>query len=642
MKLEILDNILILILGFAIVAAASGNIAKIFLKFKLPLITGFLFIGILSGPYVAGLITKEHTHELLFLNDIALAFIAFAAGAELYLKELRGRFKTISWMTFGQLAVTFVFSSIIVFYIADYIPFMKEMDRNSKIAVSILVGTIFVARSPASAIAIINELRAKGPFTQTAIGVTVIKDVLVIILFTICFSLAGTLISGAEFKFTTIFILFIELIFSIVFGLLAGKLIAFFISFNLYGSLKTIIVLAIGWGIYGFAYLLGKLSMSKLGFHFYVEPLLISIIAGFFTINYTKHRQEFIKVIEVTGPIIYIMFFTLTGASISLDVLEHYWFIAIILFSIRLITMIIGSFIGTWAAGESGLFMRIGWMPYVTQAGVALGLVTVVAAAFPKWGEEFETILIAVIVLTQILGPPFFKWSITRMGESHAKAETPGFDGVREALIFGLEDQSLSLAKTLQEHDWKVKIATMRDDIREDSYPGYDIVKIKNYSLETFQQLEATKAEAIVAMQTDIENLKICEIAYEHCGTKDLIVRLHEQSNFEEFQKLGALIVEPSTSMVNLLFHFVRSPIATSILLGMESQKDAVDLEVVNPDIIGMALRDLRLPTDVLILSVKRGGNTVISHGYTRLRLGDQVTIVGSEESIEKVRLKFE
>ncbi|RLD84028.1 MAG: hypothetical protein DRJ07_05625, partial [Bacteroidetes bacterium] len=37
-------------------------------------------------------------------------------------------------MTFGQLVVTFVLSSIIVFYIADYIPFMKEMDRNGKIA----------------------------------------------------------------------------------------------------------------------------------------------------------------------------------------------------------------------------------------------------------------------------------------------------------------------------------------------------------------------------------------------------------------------------------------------------------------------------------------------------------------------------
>lgn len=637
-----MEKIFIILIGFAIVAAASGNIAKVFLKFKLPLITGFLFVGIVAGPYVAGLITKESTHKLLFMNDISLAFIAFAAGSELYLKELRGRFKTIGWMTFGQLVVTFVLSSIIVFYIADYIPFMKEMGRNGKIAVSILTGTIFVARSPASAIAIINELRAKGPFTQTAIGVTVIKDVLVIILFTICFSLAGTLISGDEFKLASVFILTIELVLSLLFGILAGKLIGFSISFNLYYYLKPLLVLAIGWGIYGFTHFFGEISLAQLGFHFYVEPLLISIIAGFYITNYTKHRQEFVKVLEDTGPLIYIMFFTLTGASISLEVLANYWFIAIVLFSIRLTTMIIGSLLGASAAGESGLFMRIGWMPYVTQAGVGLGLVTVVAAAFPEWGLEFETILISVIILNQIMGPPFFKWAITIMGESHKKAETKVFDGVHEALIFGLEDQSLSLAKTLMEHGWKVKIATMRDDINRKRFENYDIVTIKNYSLETFQFLKATKAEAIIAMQTDIENLKICEIAYENCGTKDLIVRLHEHSNFEEFQKLGALIVEPSTSIVNLLFHFVRSPIATSILLGMEGHKDAQDIEVASTDIQGLALRDLRLPTDILVLSVKRGGNTVISHGYTRLRLGDLVTVVGSEESIEKVRLKFQ
>ncbi len=58
---------------------------------------------------------------------------------------------------------------------------MSEMDTSSKIAVSILFGTIFVARSPSSAIAVINEMRANGPFTKTVMGVTVLKDVLVII-----------------------------------------------------------------------------------------------------------------------------------------------------------------------------------------------------------------------------------------------------------------------------------------------------------------------------------------------------------------------------------------------------------------------------------------------------------------------------
>ena len=59
-------------------------------------------------------------------------------------------------------------------------------------------------------------------------------------------------------------------------------------------------------------------------------------------------------------------------------------------------------------------------------------------------------------------------------------------------------------------------------------------------------------------------------------------------------------------------------------------------------NLFGVALRNLRLPLDVLILSVKRNGNMIITHGYTRLRKGDVLTIVGSLESLEKVSLQFE
>ena len=56
----------------------------------------------------------------------------------------------------------------------------------------------------------------------------------------------------------------------------------------------------------------------------------------------------------------------------------------------------------------------------------------------------------------------------------------------------------------------------------------------------------------------------------------------------------------------------------------------------------GVSLRALRLPSDIIILSVKRKDQMLISHGYTRLRIGDIVTMVGSLESLENTRLRFE
>jgi len=94
--------------------------------------------------------------------------------------------------------------------------------------------------------------------------------------------------------------------------------------------------------------------------------------------------------------------------------------------------------------------------------------------------------------------------------------------------------------------------------------------------------------------------------------------------------------------MVGLLDHLVRAPMATTMLLGMDEDHDTEDIEVLDRSIHGMALRDLRLPTDILILSVQRKGHMVVTHGYTRLRIGDIITVIGSDESLEELRLKFE
>ena len=95
-------------------------------------------------------------------------------------------------------------------------------------------------------------------------------------------------------------------------------------------------------------------------------------------------------------------------------------------------------------------------------------------------------------------------------------------------------------------------------------------------------------------------------------------------------------------AMVSLMEHFVRAPIATSLLLGMDETQDSIDIELRNSDYHGLTLRDVRLPSDVIILSVTRGDHPIISHGYTRLRLGDIVTMVGSNESLDKVRLNLQ
>lgn len=635
------EHFLFFLLAFLWIVIGSFHVAKYFQKIRLPLITGFLISGVIAGPFFLELVSDESIPNLQIVNEFSLSYIAFAAGVELYLKEIRSRLKSILWNTFGQLVVTFGVAVISIILLAPVIPFLAGLSHSNILAVSILTGTIFVARSPSSAIAIINEMRAKGRFSKTAISVTVIKDVLVILLFAISLSVANNLVKGIELNYFFLIELVVELSATFLLGIALSKVLVFIFSFKLHQSIKIAVLLGLGYSIYPLSHFIHHLSEIYLPFEILIEPLLVCITASFFIVNYTKLRIDFQTVVEKIGPAIYAAFFTLAGAMMSLDILADTWKIALLFFAIRLVGMMGGAWLGSTFAGDPRIFRRIGWMPYVTQAGVGLALVMVVSNSFPAWGHELATIIIAVIILNQLVGPPLFKWAIKRVGENRNLAKDH-YDHSHRVLIFGYENQSVALSNELIKNNWEVSMATRKPKEEVDEIPGVKMHYIEDRQTETLKSLNLKEYDTFVLLHSDRGNYRICEWIYENIGRKVVIVRLSNRENLKKFYDLGALVIDPSTAFVNLLQHFVRSPLATSLLMGMEPDKDTLDVTVQDKNLYGVALRDLRLPLDVLILSVKRKGSIIITHGYTRLQKGDVITVVGSIESLQKVSLQFE
>ena len=640
--MENLTTNLIYVSSFMMIALTSKQIGYFFKQVKLPLISGFLFTGVIAGPYILNLITVEIIASARFVDEVALAIIAFAAGNELYIKELRDRMKSIAWSTAGQILITFPISALAILLLADYLPFMQTMPTTGRIAVALLGGAILVARSPSSAIAIVNELRARGPFTKTVLGVTMLMDVVVIVLFGVNSSIADALLTNLPFNLSFIGLLVFELAVSVGIGYLLYRVVQFALSKNIHHYLKTFLVLGLGYGIFLLSSFIRETSHHHLPFEILVEPLLICMIAGFLISSFSQYRDDFSHILHQVGPTIYILFFTLTGASLALDILVKTWPIALALFIVRLVGIFLGALGGGTIAKDPKQYNRLGWMAYVTQAGVGLGLAKEVAVEFPVWGDSFATVIISVIVLNQIVGPPFFKWVINRVGESHLRAEPAAFDGVRDALIFGVKSQSVTLARQLKKHDWQVKLVCPdKERVDELDVSDINIQLVNELDLETLRELDADQADAVVCFLPNDRSYKVFELAYEHFGTETLVARLRDTSDFDRFHKLGVLVVEPQTAVMGLLEHFVRSPAGTSILLGHDKDQDMIDQEIHNPSIHGLALRDLRLPLDVLVLSVQRDGHTLVSRGFTQLQLGDKVTMVGPQEKLEEVMLRF-
>ena len=637
----------LILLSFILIALASWHIGRLFSYLNLPKISGYLFTGLLAGPFVLGFATLEEIESLRFIDEIALAFIAFAAGSELYLPEIRGRLRSIGLVTATIVFVTMLGGTLAVFMLARFIPFMQDFPVSGQVVIALMAATIMVARSPSVAIALINELRSRGPFTQMALGVTVISDVLVIVLFAISADIADAILTGVSINLGLLLLLAVEIVLSVGLGFLLSRLLLVVLNQKWQLWVKTAVILTLGFSVYLFSSWVREFTHENFPFEILLEPLLICMVGSFIINNYSKCRLEFAEILHDVGPLVYVAFFTLVGTGLKLDILAQVWPIALGLVLIRVLVILIGSFAGGTLAGDSSKSNRYKWMVFVTQAGVALGLAKEVAVEFPGWGDAFATTIIAMVVLNEIVGPILFKMALNRMGETHVQAESAPFDGVRDAIIFGLSPQSVTLARQLKTHHWQVKLAVLDNErmqtrLSQLEDKSLDVNLLPDFSVESLHKLEATQADGFVLMLSDEENVQVCELIYEHFGTETVVVHLRNRELRPALQALGALIVEPDTAVVSLLEQFVRSPSSSLLLLGAEHEQEIVDIEMRNADLDNIALRELRLPLDVLILSVRRGRQTLVTHGHTKLKLGDKITLFGAADKLDEVMLRFE
>lgn len=628
---------------FTLLAIASGQIGKYITRWRLPLISGYILAGIVMGPYVLKLLDAQAVVDLRIVDEMALAFIAFSAGTHLYLPDIRHHIKSIGWITLSIAVGVPVAGTATIYLLSDMIPFMADMPGSHRLAIAVLAGAILVARSPSSVIAIVNELRAKGPMTQTILSVTMIADVVVIVLFAINSSIADALFTNLSLNLGFAGLLVVELSLSIGLGVLIGYLLRIIFSRGGSTGVRTILILIVGLGVFYLSGWIREMTHEFTGIELLLEPLLICMVAGFHLANTTIYRAEFLNLQAKAGPSIYVAFFTLTGIGLELDVLTKTWFIAIILFFVRIFAIFVSATFGGFVAQATPNMKKFGWMGFITQAGIGLGLAREVSVEFPEWGVAFATLMIAVIVLNQLLGPPFTKWALQHVGEARHRPKGPEYEGIHRAVIFGFEDQSLALARQLDLHGWQVKIATRAaESIEGAADADVEITKCEGFTVDAMAALDLEHTDGVVCLLDDEENLKLCKVIDEYYGTPILVVRLNDRSLFDRFHEYGALIVDPGSAMVSLMDHLVRSPVATSIMLGMERGKDVLDIEVRDPDYHGKAIRDLRLPLDTVILSVRRGDQILVSHGFTRLNVGDKISVVGPRESLKKVELMFD
>lgn len=401
-------------LGFILLAAyMTAQILKIA---GLPLISGYIFVGILAGPHISGFLTHDMVVRLRLLDDLALSFIALTAGGTLQIQFLRKRGKAILINIFLQTLFAFTLVFLSFFFMSNRLNLMPDLTEPQIMVMACLLGVIAVARSPSSAIAIINECRAAGVFTTTVLGVTVAIDVLIIVFFTLAMTVSEIILgAGTGVDFRMITVLTLAVTGSLGLGIVLGKGISLYIS--KVGHDLSLFLLFFAFSVFKASIWFNQFMEAHFAISLHLEPLLICISAGFTVQNFSRYGYIFMEGMERFALPIFVIFFSLAGASLNLDALRMTWPLAAFLFIIR--TM--GIFGSTWFAGilnrDPPQHRRIAWMAYITQAGVAIGLAQLAQRRFPELGDYLTTLVLAVITINQVVGPITFKIALKRAGE---------------------------------------------------------------------------------------------------------------------------------------------------------------------------------------------------------------------------------
>ncbi len=393
----------IMALGLTLIAAYL--MGRFVARFGLPKITGYLFAGILTGPYFVNLLSLQVVEQLRLIDNIALSFIALTAGGEFIITKVRRQKKLILNVLVWQSLIVLVGVAAIVTLIAPRVPYLSAFPLPVVLGIALLFGATALAKSPATTIAIITETGAKGRFTDMVLGITVAKDITVVLLFAFILAFAEPLIvPDGELHFDYLLLVLQDIFFSLFIGVVAGGIIYLYLR---YVDRQI------------FIFLMGLiLAVIEISAAFHLEIILIFMMAGFVVQNFSSLGEGLIKSIESYSLPIYVPFFAIAGASLNFEIFLQNWFFIIILVAGRLVMTYVGTRIGATRAGEDKVIKNFAWMGFVAQAGVTLGLAIIVERSFPGGvGTYIKTVLIGMIALNQVAGPIMFRYALGKSGE---------------------------------------------------------------------------------------------------------------------------------------------------------------------------------------------------------------------------------
>jgi len=393
-----------IICNLGIIIIMGYIFGKLFELIKIPSVTGYLVAGLVLGP-ISGFLNSSELESFQIISDIALGFIAFQVGNELWFGKLKKSGTKIVVITIIQAVLT---TSIVIFATSFVVD----------ISVALMLGAVAAATAPAPIMLIIKKYKAKGELTDTIIPVVGLDDAVGVVMFSALMSVSIALLSTSSVSLNVISMFkepMIEILLSIgiggAIGLLSGLTIRRIQKEKDRGEQNLNIVVITVLMTTGTALLFGA------------SPILTPMIAGTVVTNLINKECYILEeeTIRFFIPPIMLVFFTVAGAQLDFKVVASAGIVGILYILGRTIGKFVGSYIGCTIMKTPHHVRKYLGVSLLPQSGVAIGLSVAAYRVFSPlnlvFAEQIQNVILASVLFFALTGPVLVKMALTLSGE---------------------------------------------------------------------------------------------------------------------------------------------------------------------------------------------------------------------------------
>lgn len=440
-------------LGFIILA--SFALGEIFSIIKLPRVIGYILIGILFGPfshYIFGgkfleVFNSEVISNISLINTVALSLIALTAGTEIIITEIKKSLKTISLILIFKVVLLLILIPAVTYALSPFIGFLQGADFKLILAAGLILTVISLGTSIELTLVVVNDTKSKGRLADTILGTAILKDVLVILLLAVTLSISSALIlPSGNMEMGIIADLALELFYSVMFGAALGIGLIFYFKY----VRIEIILFVLAFIVFA----------TQLSIMLHLETLIVFITTGFVFRNFSGYGEDLHHPLLKLSLPIFIIFFTVAGASIDLSLLKSSLIIAAVLTVVRGAALFISVRYASKIAGEPDSVKDYGWLGFFSIGGLILGLAIIIENKLGSFGSELKNIITAFVALNIFLGPVLFKIGLIKV----AKKNNPEDESVETATENGTQTAVSKTKKKKSEIGPKFKEPVFRDE----------------------------------------------------------------------------------------------------------------------------------------------------------------------------------